>query len=44
MSLGFFILGLLFENIRLKIVVLSAAAILSIAAAIRSFQEKKKNK
>ncbi|MEZ0005821.1 hypothetical protein ABH942_001178 [Flavobacterium sp. 28YEA47A] len=44
MSLGFFVLGMLFENVRLKIVVLTAAAILSIAAAIKSFQEKKKNK
>ncbi|MBU7571518.1 MAG: hypothetical protein KAF41_12855 [Flavobacterium sp.] len=44
MSLGFFILGMLFENVRLKIVVLTAAAIVSIAAAIKSFQEKKKNK
>lgn len=44
MGLGFFVLGMLFENVRLKIVVLTAAAILSVAAAIKSFQEKKKNK
>jgi len=42
MSLGFLILGLLFENTLIKIVVLSAAAILSIVAAIKSFKEKNK--
>jgi len=44
MSLGFIILGLLFENIFIKIVILTAAAVLSIVAAIRSFKEKNKKK
>lgn len=41
MGLGFFILGLVFENIYLKITLLFLAAVLNITAAIKSFKDKK---
>ena len=44
MGLGLFILGLLFDNIYLKIAALLLAAVLNVIAAVKSFQEKKKNK
>jgi len=44
MGLGLIILGLLFENTFIKIVVLTVAAIINIFAAVKSFKEKKNNK
>jgi uncharacterized membrane protein len=41
MGLGFFVLGLVFENIYLKIILLIFAAILNVVAAIKSFKDKK---
>ena len=41
MGLGFFILGLLFENIYLKITLLLLAAIFNVIAAVKSFKDKK---
>jgi len=44
MSLGLIVLGLVFEDALIRIVVLTAAALLSIVAVIKSFKEKNKNK
>lgn len=44
MGLGLIFLGLLFENTFIKIVVLTVAAVVNIYAAVKSFEEKKKNK
>lgn len=41
MGLGFLFLGLFFENLYLKITLLTLAAVVNIIAAIRSFGDKK---
>ncbi|HEU4497351.1 MAG TPA: hypothetical protein VFR70_09890 [Flavobacterium sp.] len=44
MGIGFMVLGFLFGNVYLKIIVLLLAAILNVMAAVRSFREKKESK